>query len=139
MAKDKLGGRQIRDKVRALKRTIPKATATMAVEWFRESFRKQGFTDRSFKKWKKRKVRDDGRAILVKDGRLKRSIIKERVEFRQTKIVSNLPYSAIHNEGLEGKAWGKHPFKMPERKFMGESQKLERKMKTVSNIQFNMI
>lgn len=100
----------------------------MAVEWFRASFRKRGFTDKGFKKWKKRKKKEPGRAILVKTGDLKRSIRKGRVSFRQTTISSKLPYSAIHNEGLDGIAFGKYPFKMPQRKFMGESQKLERKM-----------
>jgi phage gpG-like protein len=122
MAKKQLGGRATRDKVRKLRRDIPQGTATLAVGWFRESFRKQGFTDTGFKRWKKRKPnakRNKGRAILTDTGRLKRSIRKERVTLRQTRIVSKLPYSARHNEGLDN---------MPQRKFMGESQKLERKM-----------
>jgi phage gpG-like protein len=122
MAKNRLGGRAIRDKVRKLKKDIPQGTATLAVGWFQDSFRKQGFTDTGFKRWEKRKRVDrrrPGRAILVDTGRLRRSIRKERVTFRQVRIVSKLPYSARHNDGLKG---------MPQRKFMGESQKLERKM-----------
>jgi phage gpG-like protein len=128
MAKKQLGSRAIRNKVRALRKDIPEGIATMAVGFFQESFRKQGFTDRKFKRWQKRKVRDKGRAVLTGTGDLKRSIRKGRVSLRRTVISSKLPYSAIHNEGLMCKAWGKHPFKMPQRKFMGESQKLERKM-----------
>ena len=122
MAKNKLGSKVVNSKVKNLRRDIPQGTSTLAVGWFRESFRRQGFTDTGFRRWKKRKPsakRNKGRAILTDTGRLKRSIRKERVTLRQTRIVSKLPYSARHNEGLDG---------MPERKFMGESQKLERKM-----------
>ena len=30
-----------------------------------------------------------------------------------------------------GKAWGKHPFKMPKRQFMGDSYNLNEKVKAV--------
>lgn len=131
MAKQGFNARKIRDQVRQLKKSIPAQTSSMAVEWFENSFTRQGFTDRRFKRWKKRKPyapRNEGRAILVDTGTLRRSIRKERVTFRQVRIVSKLPYSAIHNDGLRGKAWGRHEFTMPQRKFMGNSQKLERKM-----------
>jgi phage gpG-like protein len=119
-----------RRKLNRLKSDMPEVIATMAVGWFQDSFKKQGFTDRKFKRWKKRKPnapRNKGRAILTDTGDLKRSIRKTRVSFRRITISSKLPYSAIHNEGLMGKAWGKHPFKMPERRFIGESEKLNRK------------
>ena len=122
MAKEGFNARKIRDQIRQLKKSIPAQTSSMAVEWFENSFTRQGFTDRRFKRWKKRKPyapRNEGRAILVDTGTLRRSIRKERVTFRQVRIVSKLPYSAVHNDGLGN---------MPQRKFMGESQKLERKM-----------
>ena len=39
-------------------------------------------------------------------------------------------YAKIHNEGLMGLAFGKYPFKMPKRKFMGDSKILDKKLQT---------
>ena len=111
--------------------------------FFVENFRKQGFDDKSVQKWKPRKrttyktksgklVDDTTRAILVKEGDLRRSII--RVPNRaamSVKIQTNLDYAKIHNEGLMGKAFGKHPFKMPKRQFIGDSYNLNEKVKAV--------
>ena len=114
-----------------------------AKNFFVENFRKQGFDDKSVQKWKPRKrttyktksgklVDDTTRAILVKEGDLRRSII--RVPNRaamSVKIQTNLDYAKIHNEGLMGKAFGKHPFKMPKRQFIGDSYNLNEKVKAV--------
>jgi phage gpG-like protein len=93
------------------------------------SFKKGGFTDESFEAWKPRKSKKDntGRAVLVKTGDLRRSII-DKINLNQLKVVfsSDLPYAAIHNNGLMGKAWGKHPFKMPQRQFIGKSAKVDK-------------
>ncbi|MDR1848325.1 MAG: virion morphogenesis protein, partial [Bacteroidales bacterium] len=43
-------------------------------------------------------------------------------------IVSNLPYSAVHNEGGQAKVFGKYSFTMPKRQFMGESRELNNKI-----------
>ena len=107
--------------LRTIKKTIPEGTATLAVNWFRNSFRKQGFTDTGFKKWKKRKPgapRNRGRAILTDTGRLRRSIRKNRVTFRRSIISTNVPYGIYHNEGISPQ---------PQRKFMGNSEQLRRK------------
>lgn len=114
-----------------------------AKNFFVENFRKQGFDDKTVQRWKPRKrttyrtksgkvVDDTTRAILVKEGDLKRSII--RVPNRaamNVKIQTNLDYAKIHNEGLMGKAFGKHPFKMPKRQFIGDSYNLNEKVKAV--------
>lgn len=114
-----------------------------AKNFFVENFRKQGFDDKTVEKWKPRKrttyrtksgriVNDTTRAILVKEGDLKRSII--RVPNRaamSVKIQTDLDYAKIHNEGLMGKAFGKHPFKMPKRQFIGDSYNLNEKVKAV--------
>ena len=114
-----------------------------AKNFFVENFRKQGFDDKTVQRWKPRKrttyktksgriVNDTTRAILVKTGDLRRSII--RVPNRSAlnvKIQTDLPYAKIHNEGLMGKAFGKHPFKMPKRQFIGDSYNLNEKVKAV--------
>ena len=58
---------------------------------------------------------------------LKNSIKKRRLNSFSSVLSSSLNYSAIHNEGLMGKAWGKYPFQMPKRQFMGSSKSLERR------------
>jgi phage gpG-like protein len=104
----------------ALQNCIVEAGNT-AKNFFVESFRKQGWDDRSVTKWEKRKkverkgrgskktaaelgtVRSvkAGRAILVKSGDLRRSIIRHNANraAMSIKITSDLPYSKIHNEG----------------------------------------
>jgi phage gpG-like protein len=128
-----------------------------AKTFFRQAFVKQGFEDKSVVRWQKRKVfekkgrgkfakNDDGkrdksvvrsvkagRGILVKSGDLQKSIIRnpENRAALTVKISTDLDYAKIHNDGLMGKAWGKHPFKMPKRQFMGDSYNLNEKVKAV--------
>jgi phage gpG-like protein len=106
-----------------------------AKNFFVESFRKQGWDDKTVQKWQPRKKADarGGRAILVKTGDLRRSIIRDPANRAalSVKIHSDLAYAKIHNEGLDGKAYGKHRFKMPKRQFMGDSYNLNEKVKKV--------
>jgi phage gpG-like protein len=112
-----------------------------AKNFFVENFRKQGFDDKTVQRWKPRKrttyktksgkvVDDTTRAILVKTGDLRRSII--RVPNRSAlnvKIQTDLPYAKVHNEGLRaGRGKG---FKMPKRQFIGDSYNLNEKVKAV--------
>lgn len=95
---------------------------------FVRSFANQGFTDSTLEKWKPRK-RDSrlergkpNRAILVKSGRLRRSLRRQKLGKYGVVILTDVPYAKIHNDGLMGRAWGKYPFKMPKRQFMGPSR-----------------
>ena len=119
------------------KRTLPIVLGNIAKNFFLEAFRKGGFTDTGFKRWKQRRKRlGRGRtsptlkeaATLVLTGKLKRSIRVRPATFRITRIFTNVVYAAIHNIGLQGLAFGKAPFKMPEREFIGNSRTLERKL-----------
>ena len=119
------------------KRTLPIVLGKIAKNFFLEAFRKGGFTDVGFKRWKQRRKRlGRGRtsptlkeaATLVKTGTLRRSIKVRPATFRRTRIFTNLVYAAIHNFGLQGLAFGKNPFKMPEREFIGNSRVLEKKL-----------
>ena len=80
--------------------------------FFVESFRKQGFDDKSVERWKPRKkktyrtrsgkvVDDTTRAILVKTGDLRRSIIRNPANRAALtiKISTDLAYAKIHNDG----------------------------------------
>ena len=44
-------------------------------------------------------------------------------------IISDKPYSLIHNEGGAIKVFGKHPARLPKRQFIGESKELTDKIK----------
>lgn len=89
--------------------------------FFVESFRKQGFDDKSVQKWKKRQASERkgrgskksaaelgtvrsvkaGRAILVKTGDLRRSIKRNPANRAalSIKISTDLPYAKVHNDG----------------------------------------
>jgi phage gpG-like protein len=103
--------------------------------FFVDSFRKQGWDDKNVQKWKPRKrttyktkggktVDDTTRAILVKTGDLRRSIIRNPANRAALtiKISTDLVYAARHNNGLKN---------MPKRQFMGDSYNLNEKVKAV--------
>lgn len=124
-----------RGKLRRLKQEVAKLPRFMgneAVKHFRESFDGggvQSFNDHGASPWANRKKEDPGRALLVKSGNLRDSIEILRISKNEVEVGSREDYAAIHNRGLMGKAWGKHPFKMPQRKFIGKSQKLNHKLR----------
>jgi phage gpG-like protein len=108
---------------------------TDAKNHFVKSFRNQGFEDQTIQRWQPRKrtsyrtsngrvVDDTNRAILVKSGDLRRSVRVISKRYHSITLGSDLPYAQIHNDGLMGKAYGKYPFKMPKRQFIGHSRKL---------------
>lgn len=106
-----------------------------AKNFFVNSWRLQGFEDRTVEKWKPRKKetkRTIGRAILVQSGDLRRSIIRQPVNKAQlsVKISTDLPYAKVHNEGLG---------KMPKREFIGNSYKLNENCKKIVISQLDKI
>ena len=122
---------------KAQKRTLPVILGKVAKNFFLATFRKGGFTDVGFKRWTPRRKRlGKGRTsptlkeatTLTKSGRLKRSIKVRPATFKRIRIFTNLVYAAIHNFGLQGLAFGKHRFKMPERPFIKDSKVLEREL-----------
>lgn len=107
----------------------------------KKNFKRQGFMDRSLKKWKPRKVTDEGRAILVKTGRLKRSITRLSTSAKRVTVGSKgkaAVYAGVHNHGL--RAGGKKTFAgsagtatsggftMPKRQFLGESHETNKRI-----------
>ena len=101
---------------------IMKQIGNIAINEAKENFRRQGFMDRSLKRWKPRKKRDEGRAILVKSGALRRSIRRISVSNKRVTIGSKgkpAVYAGVHNYGLKaGRGKG---FTMPKRQFLGPS------------------
>lgn len=106
------------------------AMGVLAANHFTTSFRNQGFTDESLERWQpgKRTERSrlGNRAVLVKSGRLRRSIRTKRFGLLAVKILTDVPYASVHNNGeRSGRGRG---FKMPKRQFIGYSGVLNRKI-----------
>jgi phage gpG-like protein len=88
---------------------LPNGVATVAVNFFKERFRAQNWIDDRTEPWPKRKefksarqrVRQ-GRAILVKSGRLRRSIRKISANENEVVIGTDVPYAQVHNDGFRG-------------------------------------
>lgn len=100
----------------------------MAINHYKKSFINGGFTDEGFVAWQKRKRTkgNQGRAILVKTGRLKRSLVARKSGRYAVRITSNVNYANVHNEGLRaGRGKG---FTMPKRQFVGYSGMLSAKI-----------
>jgi phage gpG-like protein len=88
---------------RTIYHRLPKVAGAMAVAHFKMNFRKQGWTDRGrTTPWPPRKNRgrgDSRRAILIKSGRLRRSIQITRSGPGYVGIGTYVPYAQIHNDG----------------------------------------
>lgn len=129
-----------------------------ALNFFIDSFQKQGFTNSSFEPWQKRSndTRPGG-ALLVKSANLRNSLRLLKVEENKIIIGTTSPYAKIHNDGgtinikLTKKArkffWFMYKIsndtrykwmaiskkehltiKMPKRQFIGESQVLNNQL-----------
>lgn len=87
----------------ALAREILTDTVTYAevtgINFFKDSFNKQGWTDNGFTPWPPRKTGSDGRGILIKTTNLRDSI--RVMESSPLRIVygTSVPYAQIHNQG----------------------------------------
>tara|TARA_Y100001973_G_C5179806_1_gene324152 strand:- start:607 stop:1053 length:447 start_codon:yes stop_codon:yes gene_type:complete len=108
---------------------IMKLIGNIAINEAKENFRRQGFMNRSVKRWKPRKKRDEGRAILVKSGALRRSIRRISVSNKRVTIGSKgkpAVYAGVHNHGLKaGRGKG---FTMPKRQFLGPSHTTDKRI-----------
>lgn len=86
--------------------------ATVAQNFFVGSFQRQGWYDgltlkrwtpRKGEKWRrKKKGRRGNRAILIKTGRLRRSIKIRSARFQKIIIATDVAYAAAHNYGYKG-------------------------------------
>jgi phage virion morphogenesis protein len=104
---------------KAFKDTIPKKVAQKLGEMTNKAFDSEEYPDGKSSKWKPRKKKDEGRKLMVKTGELARSYQDTDINVSgnsvEVVIGSDKVYAQIHNEGLEGTAFGKHKFQMPKR------------------------
>ena len=80
----------------------PRVMGQLAVREYVGSFRRQAFVDGAgvTHAWPKRKKADKkGRAILVKSGRLRRSIRVVSQDSDSVTVGTDVPYAQLHNEG----------------------------------------
>lgn len=125
---------------------MPRELGNKSAEFFRRSWLREGWLDRTLDKWKKRKhdnPKNRGRKILSQSGELRASIRIMSADRHSVVIGSNLPYAAIHNYGESGTATVRshtrrtpsggtttvrshtRAFGMPQRQFMGDSEALD--------------
>lgn len=77
----------------------PRIAATEAVKFFRESFVREGFLDRSLSPWGRRQSPLGGKRLLFGTGNLMRSIRPRSIDASSAIVESDTPYSAVHNDG----------------------------------------
>lgn len=96
--------RDLLKKFIAYRKELPMKVSGIAEEEFKGNFIRQGFeTDGGgVEKWQKRKAKrkndDDGHAILIKSGRLRKGF-KKKPDFNTARVINDVPYAQIHNEG----------------------------------------
>ena len=84
---------------------VPVMLANDALNFFLDSFNRQGWLGDSFQPWQRRKVnkgRSKGRAILIDSARLKRG---ERIVSITNGVIiigNSTPYAKAHNDGFRG-------------------------------------
>lgn len=114
-------------KFKKLKATLPAQVGVIAKNHFKASFRNQGFTDQRLDPWEKRSTKDKSdrarpsspRAILVKTGHGRNAIRVKSANWDAVAVESPVKYMQYHNNG-EGNN--------PQRRFMGKSAQLNRKI-----------
>ena len=84
---------------------IPRTVGGLAVTFFKESWRRQGWLDKSLQKWlpcRHPSPSDAGKAILVQRGHLRNSIRILSSDSQSVAVGSTLPYAEPHNDGGRG-------------------------------------
>jgi phage gpG-like protein len=82
-----------------LLRDVARMAGVESVKFFKEIFRKGGFTDNSFQKWADKQSPLGGKKLMYNRGTLMQSIKKTEESNKRVVVSSDTPYSEIHNEG----------------------------------------
>ena len=116
-----------------------------SLNFYKASFRNQGFTDNSLSKWSEVKRRKNPktkgaaktRKILTGDTKALSDSLEYQVTTDGAQITSDVVYSQIHNQG--GKAGRNLTTDIPKRPFVGKSEDLNRKLQKVIEDDLNQI
>jgi phage gpG-like protein len=154
-----------------LYRKFPEMAAIEAVNFSKERFVRKNWVDKSVTAWKARKPSPEWHSeeqkkaaargsLMVKSGRLKRSIRKIKVTRNSVTIGTDVPYAEAHNEGAVIKQTvnvkqhsrnrkgrtetvkahrRKRKITLPERRFIGESALLLRRVERLVQREINDI
>jgi phage gpG-like protein len=141
------------DKMQKLTDFVNKDAKTImgqeAENHFRESFQNEGFTDESLEPWpevERRKpespwyghsgqtgkfsaARTTAKILTGETNELKNAFKYVNTE-AGVKVINDKPYAAVHQYGRMAKIYGKKPFKMLARPFVGRSKVMVRKINT---------
>lgn len=96
-----MGEHDFINKLKKLSRVIdrlPSRATVVAVNFSKERFVRKNWVDTSREPWKNRERKDRG-SLMVRTGRLKRSIRKLQITSSYILIGTDVPYAKIHNEG----------------------------------------
>lgn len=126
---------------------LKKTVGEEAVDHYKQGFYDGGFTDSVLNPWKEVERRKPDSPWYGHSGQLRKysperttaNILEgEKAELREAitfkylpngvRIVNEKPYAAVHQYGLPAKIYGKKPFKMPARPFIGRSKVMIRKI-----------
>ncbi|MDY0102814.1 MAG: phage virion morphogenesis protein [Lentimicrobium sp.] len=130
---------------KAVSRDLPIIIGKKAVDIYTTNFQKEGFQNANIEPWKEVKRRQNPRTkgaakkrkiLTGKTGDLGRSI-KYDTGSASVTIYSDVPYAAVHNEGLRaGRGAG---FQMPQRQFIGDSLEVDEMIETEIDNMMNQI
>jgi phage gpG-like protein len=95
----------------------PRTVSVLAERHYRDSFRNQGFLDKTLERWKPKK---SSGTILVKTGNLRGSIVGRVVSPKLVTVSTDLDYAPYQNFGTQT---------IPARKFIGKSETLNQRIK----------
>lgn len=80
---------------------LPKWAGNATLNFYKDSWRREGFINYSFSPWARRKAQDkQQRGILLKSGALRRSL-RMSVSGTTIMISTDMPYAKGHNEGAK--------------------------------------
>lgn len=127
---------EIRQRIPDLIKRLPGIAKVEGLNFIHDNFDKEGFEDKpgSAKKWEKRKKetgkekkKRSGRQLLIDGGKMRRSFDTEtQAKAGSVEFISSMPYTEAHNDGLQA---GRPPgFTMPERKMIGDSEALDKRI-----------
>lgn len=78
---------------------LPNLIGNTAVNFYKDSWQREGYIDNTISSWPRRKQnKGKARRILVKTGRLRRSV-RYRSGRNVVTIYTDVPYAQVHNEG----------------------------------------
>lgn len=134
---------ELTNRLPAAVKRLPGIAKTEGLEFIADNFENEGFETNTgnYRKWDKKKKKDARTKILIgekRGSRLKKSW-KASAKQNAAEFASNLPYAAVHNEGLRA---GRPPgFTMPQRQMIGASpallSRIEKKANSLMDDIFN--